>query len=92
MMKTLYQKLAEQSIALPEYVEVCWRCKGEGQYEQMYNGGCGSGYYRSQGDCEQCNKYSYGHGTGLLSIFTRKVPADSVLNQLENQLKDNDDE
>lgn len=39
---------------LPEYVIPCWACKGEGEYKQTYNAGCGGGYYNSTGPCEHC--------------------------------------
>ncbi len=36
---------------------VCGMCAGRGQYEQTYTAGCGGGYYRSMGDCDECKGY-----------------------------------
>lgn len=47
------------AITLPPHIRLCGCCGGTGEYEQLYNAGCGMGHYRSVGRCDWCN------GTGL---------------------------
>ncbi len=61
---------------LPEYVEKCYLCSGEGECEQTYTAGCGGGYYRMKGPCVHCK------GIGLkYKVNNGDVPF-SVLNQI----------
>jgi len=68
---------------LPEYVEICPWCKGEGKYEQTFNAGCGGGMFTSMGRCDLCQpkKFSY-DGLGYRMKNGKPVP-DSVINQIE---------
>jgi len=69
---------------LPEYVEICPWCNGEGRCEQTYNAGCGMGMYRSMGRCDMCqaDKKKYQRGLGYKLKDGGKV-SDSVINQIE---------
>lgn len=65
---------------LPEYVEPCFMCKGEGEYKQTYNYGCGSGYFPSMGKCDVCDGYRFLYRSNL-PHRDRRIGA-SVLNQI----------
>lgn len=56
--------------------QLCYVCRGQGQYKQMYTAGCGGGYYSSMGECEYCER------TGLL-IENKPAPV-SVMYQVLN--------
>lgn len=78
-----------QYLKLPKYVKPCYSCHGEGEYRQMYNAGCGGGYYHSTGDCEHCRLEGrdWGKGQGYVYIWNEKwkdggIP-DTVLDQIK---------
>lgn len=70
---------------LPEYIEKCSWCDGTGQYEQMYTAGCGGGYFRSIGPCEQCGKGEPWKGVGYVYKATNEPVSASVLTQIATQ-------
>lgn len=67
---------------LPEYVEVCPVCKGEGEYIQYYSAGCGGGSYESVGPCDYCKTPGSYKGLGFRMKASVSMP-DSVINQLK---------
>lgn len=42
--------------AIPEYLEVCGICGGNGAYRQTYTNGCGMGTSRFNGPCDYCQQ------------------------------------
>ena len=73
-------------IELLEYVQICPSCNGTGETEQMYTAGCGMGYYKSKGRCQQCGNGMEDHykGVGYLYKTTGKPVSQSVINQMNN--------
>lgn len=71
---------------LMEYIKECPWCGGAGKYEQMYNAGCGNGYYRMMGPCSCCGKDEPYEGVGYVYRATGEPVPASVLAQIKNSL------
>ena len=82
-MKTSIDKLKQGlSLMRPGFAaELCWRCDGVGEYDQLYNMGCGMGMSNWKGDCEYCK------GVGLLQGDKPAPP--SVINQVITAAENN---
>lgn len=52
-------KIPSDQLVLPSAVEACAICKGHGSYTQLYNAGCGGGYYESIGPCDYCDEVGF---------------------------------
>lgn len=73
-------------LKLPEYVEPCWCCKGEGEYSQRYTAGCGGGYYNSTGPCDYCKPKDNRHhwkGIGYVYKHNNEAVPESVMIQIK---------
>ena len=67
-------------VKLPSLVEICPLCKGEGQYRQTYNAGCGQGMFETIGRCDCCMGHRF-----LMKKLKReaRIPTSSVINQIQ---------
>jgi len=45
-----------------DYLETCYFCSGNGEYNQTYTAGCGGSYFTMKGRCDHC------HGAGIKTI------------------------
>ena len=67
-----------------DHVMRCPICDGKGEHEQVYNAGCGRGYYKTTGPCSMCDKF------GWIYRSTYRPVTSSVYSQIQEALNRED--
>lgn len=62
-----------------DYLQKCFCCDGNGEYEQTYTVGCGGGTYRSTGRCDYCG------GIGITLVNSPDKVSASVIAQIRTK-------